>query len=124
MLSRPPHICVVSRIPGLRAALDARGVNTAGMEWHAELDSPAAQQSLARCDVMLGEPADGAHAASWLAATGEQGSADTVGAGAAGAAEEGVQARLAAAVEALARMELRAVSAELALSEARQVHCV
>ena len=47
MLSRLPQICVVSRIPGLRAALDAHGVNTAAMEWHAELDSPAAQQSLA-----------------------------------------------------------------------------
>ena len=42
MLSRLPQICVISRIPGLRAALDARGVNTAGMEWHAELDSSAA----------------------------------------------------------------------------------
>ena len=52
MLSRLPHICVVSRIPGLRAALDARGVNTAGMEWHAELESQAAQQSLARCEVV------------------------------------------------------------------------
>ena len=52
MLSRLPQICVISRIPGLRAALDARGVNTAGMEWHAELDSPAAQQSLARCEVV------------------------------------------------------------------------
>ena len=57
MVSRLPHICVISRIPGLRAALDARGVNTADMEWHAELDSPAAQQSLARCEVLLGEPA-------------------------------------------------------------------
>ena len=51
MLSRLPQICVVSRIPGLRAALDAHGVNTAAMEWHAELDSAAAQQSLATCDV-------------------------------------------------------------------------
>ena len=51
MLSRLPQICVVSRIPGLRAALDAHGVNTAAMEWHAELDSAAAQQSLARCEV-------------------------------------------------------------------------
>ena len=51
MLSRLPQICVVSRIPGLRAALDAHGVNTAAMEWHAELDSPAAQQSLATCEV-------------------------------------------------------------------------
>ena len=51
MLSRLPQICVVSRIPGLRAALDAHGVNTAAMEWHAELDSAAAQQSLATCEV-------------------------------------------------------------------------
>ena len=48
---RLANICVISRIPGLRAALDARGVNPAGMDWHtdAELGSPAAQQSLARC---------------------------------------------------------------------------
>ena len=52
MRARLPQICVISRIPGLRAALDARGVSTAGMEWHAELDSPAAQQSLARCEVV------------------------------------------------------------------------
>ena len=51
MLSRLPQICVVSRIPGLRAALDAHGVITAAMEWHAELDSAAAQQSLATCEV-------------------------------------------------------------------------
>ena len=67
MLSRLPQICVVSRIPGLRAALDARGVNTAGMEWHAELDSSAAQQSLARCEVApSAKPPLTQPTASWL----------------------------------------------------------
>ena len=87
--------------------------------------------------------ADGAHAASWQRpATAEQEGADAAGTDAAGVdaagvdaagagAEEGLQPRLAAAadpnpnpaglVEALARMEIRAVSAELALSEARQL---
>ena len=56
-LSRLPQICVVSRIPGLRAALDARGVETAGMEWHADLESAAAKRALSGCEVLLGEPA-------------------------------------------------------------------
>ena len=68
MLSRLPQICVVSRIPGLRAALDAHGVNTAAMEWHAELDSAAAQQSLARCEVSRrAENSSTQPWASWLA---------------------------------------------------------
>ena len=86
---------------------------------------------------MLMARADGARAASWQRpATAEQEGADAAGAGAeeglqprlAAAVEEGLQpttvgapANYGAAVEALARMEIRAVSAELALSEARQL---
>ena len=71
-----PSICVISRIPGLRSVLDARGLDTAAMDWHTEaLDSPAARASLERCEVLVGEPAvcgpvvDGCPQLVWLQST-------------------------------------------------------
>ena len=49
-----PMVCVVSRIAGLRSAVEARGLAGSWLHW---LEGPANDDALATCEVLVGEPA-------------------------------------------------------------------
>lgn len=56
---RPPTLCV-SRVAGLREAFEARALTGAWLQWHdaTTADESALRQSLATCEVLIGEPAE------------------------------------------------------------------
>ncbi len=57
---RRPSVAIISRIAGLREALQATQVsNLASIAWiDGPLDAPAAQRSLEQCEILLGEPSE------------------------------------------------------------------
>ena len=52
------HVCIVSRVAGLREAFKASAFSSLQIDWiPGPLDTPEARSALARCEVLVGEPA-------------------------------------------------------------------
>ena len=52
-----PLVCVVSRIAGLRSAVEARGLAGSWLHWLEANEGPTKDGALSDCEVLVGEPA-------------------------------------------------------------------